>query len=86
VDLPESLERRQRLTQWLEKSMNLVGLINYVGTWSAYKTFCEKNPKARDPRIALQADLQKVYGEKSAEKINLTVKHEITLLLGQKSV
>jgi len=84
VQLPESLERRQRLTSWMEKSMNLVGLINYIGTWSAYKTFCEKHPKARDPRIALQADLQKVYGEKAADKINLTVKHEITLLFGQK--
>jgi len=84
VVLPEPYLRPIRTFRSMGKEMSLTNLINYVGTWSCLKTYKEREPKKPDPRIALQEALLKAYGSNDPDKVNVSLTHQIVLLLAQK--
>jgi len=85
IDLPSNYLRQQRLSRLMGKEVNLVELLNYIGTWSALKTFSQKHPEKADPRLQLKSDLERAYAEwRASPEHKMALTHPIVLLLAQK--
>jgi len=81
IHLP--LERTQREVLDNVKEMSLDSFIGYLDTWSALKTYREKNPNAPDP---LQQLSSKIYSALKLTSRDQTfdVSFPTVLILGQK--